>query len=594
MNIEKNKRNEWSWYDIDFVKAKEKVLEYQREITLAYEEKDLNRVKQLQDNLVGSWSGIYVAVQTVTTNKGRNTPGVDKVTWRTTSMKEQAVLELKALTRNPKAYKPKPVRRVEILKVGGKKRSLGILTMIDRAYQTLWNLALVPIAECVADERSYGRRPFRSAQDCLTYLWLILVPRRRITDNNPYTWVFDADIKGYFDNISHRWLLDNIPMNQVILEKWLKAGVMTQVDRNWIYTETKAGVPQGGPISSTIANMVLDGLQKLVQESTQDIIYRALKSELRQNGKRKSRRKMNVKTHFVRYVDDFLVICKSKKIIENRIVPVVEDFLQTRGLKLNLDKTKIISTKDGFNYVGFSVRMEKCRRTRHGTFLKIKPSQENIKEFKMKVKTIVRKYNEPAKLIQELNPVLRGWINYYKSVHSKRIFSSLDYYITQLLRIWAVRKYRGQNAEGKLRIFNNVFKRINGVKWRFVAKTEKGEVINTLVMMSKTPIERHFIAKDGLNPYKTDDRKVLLKKFVLNAQKKNVNRRMQDVAKQTKFVCAVCGEFLDIGNKSIKLHIHHVVRRSEGGTDHTKNLRVLHENCHMQVTHTKCYSNCKI
>jgi RNA-directed DNA polymerase len=585
MKIKRSKKMDW--HDIDFAKANQKVLDFQYRITLAYEDNDLNRVKQLQENLVQSWSAIYVAVRTVTSNKGGKTPGVDGIVWTTKSDKEEAATLLKKLTGRTQSYQASPVRRVEIPKADGKMRPLGIPTMIDRAYQTLWNLALIPIAECIGDERSYGARPYRCAQDSMTYLWLILVPRKRQRDKNPFTWVLDADIKGYFDNISHNWLLENIPMDKVILKKWLKANVEIKQNGNRTIIETNAGVPQGGPISPTLANMVLDGLQKLIEESTQDIEYKILKKEVRIDGKRKVERKVSVRTYFVRYVDDFLVICKSKKVIEEKIIPTVEEFLRIRGLELSSEKTKIISTKDGFDYVGFNVRMGKSDGSRHKVFLKIKPSKQNVKDFKAKVKAIIRKNTKATRLIQELNQVLRGWANYYSSVHSKRVFSTLDYYITGLLMKWAIRKYRGQNSGGKPRIYSKVFERIGNDKWRFVAKTGKGEVISVLIMMSKVPIKRHFIPPDGKNPYYKSDREAFIKNKVKNVKMRDVNRQIRKVAKRTGFLCAVCGEILDVGNTSEVLHTHHVLRKSCKGSDALTNLLVLHEECHMQVTHTQ-------
>lgn len=588
MEIKRSKKKKMDWHDIDFAKANQKVLDFQYRITLAYEDNDLNRVKQLQENLVQSWSAIYVAVRSVTSSKGGKTPGVDGIVWTTKNDKEEAATLLKKLTGRTQFYQASPVRRVEVPKVNGKMRPLGIPTMIDRAYQTLWNLALIPVAECIDDERSYGARPYRCAQDSMTYLWLVLVPRKRQRDNNPFTWFLDADIKEYFDNISHNWLLENIPMDKIILKKWLKANVEIKQNGKRTIIETNAGVLQGGPISPTLANMVLDSLQKLIEESTQqDIVYRILKKEVRIDGKRKVERKASVQTNFVRYVDDFLVICKSKKVIEEKIIPTVEKFLRIRGLELSSEKTKIISTKDGFDYVGFNVRMEKSDGSRHGGGLKIKPSKQNTKDFKAKVKAIIRKNTKATRLIQELNPVLRGWANYYSSVHSKRVFSALDYYITGLLMKWAIRKYRGQNSGGKPKIYSKVFERIGNDKWRFVAKADEGKVISVLIMMSKVPIKRHVIPPDGKNPYHKSDREAFIKNKVKNVKMRDVNRQIQKVAKRTSFLCAVCGEILDVGNTSEVLHTHHVLRKSRKGSDALTNLLVLHEECHMQVTHTQ-------
>jgi len=135
MNMMKIKRSKKrNWHDIDFAKANQKVLDFQYRITLAYEDNDLNRVKQLQENLVQSWSAIYVAVRSVTSSKESKTPGVDGIVRTTKNDKEEAATLLKKLTGRTQFYQASPVRRVEILKANGKMRPLGIPTMIDRAY----------------------------------------------------------------------------------------------------------------------------------------------------------------------------------------------------------------------------------------------------------------------------------------------------------------------------------------------------------------------------------------------------------------------------------------------------------------------------
>jgi len=286
-------------------------------------------------------------------------------------------------------------------------------------------------------------------------------------------------------------------------------------------------------------------------------------------------------------MDDFLVICKSKKVIEERIIPIVEIFLKTRGLKLNSEKTKIISTKDSFDYVGFNVRMEKTVDSCHKGFLRIIPSKQNVQNFKTKVKSIIRKNTKALSLIQELNPVLRGWANYYSSVNSKRIFSTLDYYITGLLMKWGIRKYRGQNSGGKPKIYSRVFDKIGNNKWRFVAKADKDQNINVLILMSKVPIKRHFIHLNGINSYRKSDREYLIKSKIRTIEKRNINRRVRQIATKTGFLCTVCGEILDVGNTSEVLHTHHILQKSRGGSDDLANLLMLHEKCHMQVTYTK-------
>jgi RNA-directed DNA polymerase len=336
-----------------------------------------------------------------------------------------------------------------------------------------------------------------------------------------------------------------------------------------------------------MVNYALDGLQNMVRECTIDILYRRLSDELRLDGRRRVKEKTHVKTYFVRYLDDFLVICKSKKEIINKILPKVKSFLASRGLSLRCDKTRVISTKEGINYLGFSIRMEKHRGSRHGVFLKIKPSKESVKKLRAKVKRIVRRSVNQGRLIRELNGVLREWGNFYKGVHSKRTFSSLDYYITHVLIKWSLKKYRGRISGGKETIYRKTFKKIDGVKWRFASMTATGEVKTVLIQLSKIPIKRHFIRRDDLNPFNHKHREILKRSAVTSARDKEIIHRLKDVAKKTGFLCRVCGELLDVGNKAETLHIHHIVPKSKAGSDDKKNLLVLHDHCHKQVTYTK-------
>jgi RNA-directed DNA polymerase len=565
----------------------QKVLHTQEKIVLAYEKKDLNRVKQLQKNLITSWAGVYVAVQTVTTDEDRHLPGVDGMTWSKKNDKEKAVLLLKRLAKYPEMYKASPVRRVEIPKADGNRKVIEVPTMLDRAYQVLWKLALEPIAECDADERSYGGRPFKGPQDSLTYLWLALVPRK-FAEGQLYQWVLDANIKKFYSNVSHDWLLDNFKLiNKSVLRKWLKSGTQVTINGKRKILKTNAGISQGGPFSCLLVNCALNGLQGMVKKHTSLIKYRVLSDELKKNGMRKVKQNMSLNAFFVRYKDDFLIICKSKKVINNVILPKVNEFLDLRGLSLSLDKTRIISTKEGINYLGFSIRLEKSPGSRHGVFFKIKPCKESVKAFKAKVKGIVRKYYNQTRLIQVLNGELREWGNFYKGVHSKRTFSSLDYYITGVLIKWSLRKYSGKDSGGKRTIFKKTFKRIGGVKWRFVSMTKEGKVEEILIQLSKIPIKRHFIQRDGLNPFKQEDREIIQRNAVRRARSKVINYRLRDVAKKTNFLCPVCGGILDVGNKAETLHIHHIVPRAQGGSDNTSNLLAIHDYCHMQITYTK-------
>ena len=219
------------WHDINWVKCHKKVKNLQTRIVKATAEGRWRMVRKLQQLLTRSFSAKAIAVKRVTENKGKRTAGVDGETWNTPAAKAKAIDSLKR-----RGYKSSPLRRVEIPKKNGKKRKLGIPTMKDRAMQALYLLALEPVSETTADPNSYGFRPERATADAREQCFKVLANRHRAG------WILEADIKGCFDNISHEWLLENVPLDRKILKEWLKAGVIY----NEKFTETETGTPQGG------------------------------------------------------------------------------------------------------------------------------------------------------------------------------------------------------------------------------------------------------------------------------------------------------------------------------------------------------------
>ena len=240
-----------AWDDINWPDVQHHVRRLTTRIVKAAQAGKHNKVKALQWLLTHSFSGKALAVKRVTENKGKNTAGVDKVTWKTPAAKTNAIGSMKR-----RGYSPLPLRRVFILKKNGKQRPLGIPCMIDRAQQALYLLALEPIAETTADPNSYGFRPERSTADAGEQCFKCLAKK------NSAKWVLEADIKSCFDQISHDWMVANIPTDKAILKKWLKAGFIYQ---NELFP-TDAGTPQGGIISPVAANMTLDGLEAMLGE----------------------------------------------------------------------------------------------------------------------------------------------------------------------------------------------------------------------------------------------------------------------------------------------------------------------------------------
>jgi len=361
------------WAEINWSYVQRQVKKLQARIVKATQESRYGKVKALQWLLTHSFSGKALAVKRVTENRGKNTPGVDNILLKTPTAKTNAITSLKR-----RGYNPLPLRRIFIPKKNGKTRPLGIPAMKDRAMQALYLLALEPVAETTADLNSYGFRPMRSAADAREQCFICLAGHNRAQ------WVLEADIAGCFDAISHKWLIDNIPVDTSILCKWLKTGIVYQ---NELFP-TDAGTPQGGIISPVLANMTLDGLEKALATAF---------PRAQQQG-----RKMNM----VRYADDFIITGKSKEWLEQEVMPVIVEFLKERGLSLSQEKTRITHITEGFDFLGWNMR-------KYDGKLLIKPSKASIRSHLSKVRKII-KANKAAKqenLIGLLNPVLRGWAN---------------------------------------------------------------------------------------------------------------------------------------------------------------------------------------
>ncbi|MCP4902367.1 MAG: group II intron reverse transcriptase/maturase [bacterium] len=451
-----------NWKAIDWRKVHNDVRRLQVRIAEAAREKRSGKVRALQWILTHSWHAKLWAVRRVTTNKGAKTPGIDGVRWRSSKKKIEAA---KALVR--KGYKPQPLRRVYIRKLNGKLRPLGIPTMHDRAMQALYALALEPVAEALADPNSYGFRQRRSTADALGQVFIALAK------SYSAEWVLDADIKGCFDQISHSWLIENIPMDTVVLRAWLKAGY---IDRH-MFHHTDTGTPQGGIISPILANMALDGLEDTIRQAVP---------------------KRGAKVNLIRYADDFVITGVSRKLIEETILPIVIDFLAQRGLVLSDEKTSITHIDTGFDFLGCNVRKYRGK-------LLIRPAKNKVTAFIRRTVEFIRSMRGSSAviLLRQLNAKLRGWSNYYRPFVSSETFSWVDYNIFHALRRW-LRRRLGRKSWKWL---TKRYYRFTGRRWLFSCSYRRADGtkhVLDLFRLAEANLYRHIKVQASAHAFDPD------------------------------------------------------------------------------------------
>jgi RNA-directed DNA polymerase len=453
------------WNQIDWKKAEREVKRLQQRIAKATMEGRWGRVRALQHLLTRSFFGKALAVRRATTNRGSKTPGVDQVIWKTTAHKYQAIHLLRA-----RGYNPQPLRRVYIDKRDKKaKRPLGIPTMVDRAMQALYLLALDPIAETNGDRSSYGFRPRRSTHDAIAQCFTLL------SRQNSPNWILEADILACFDNLSHPMLEEHIPVETTVLHKWLKAGYIEEAAIH----RTEAGTPQGGIISPVLANMALDGLQGHLE-----------KHFPRTHGRTRHC------VHLVRYADDFIVTSDSKDVLEQEVRPLVESFLRDRGLVLSEKKTVLTHIDDGFDFLGFNLR-------KYDGKLLIKPPKDRVLGFLRKIQEIINTHKAATvdHLIRLLNRKIRGFCRYYRHVVSSKAFAYIDSRIWRMLWRWARRRHPNKNSRWvRAKYFAPLHGRNDVFTGEYVTAKGQRKTLHIFTAMSME-IRRHPGVRQAANPY---------------------------------------------------------------------------------------------
>ena len=541
-----------SWESIDWTKANAYVKKLQMRIVKAQKSGHYSKVKSLQWLLTHSFYAKALAVKRVTSNPGKKTAGVDHELWTTPQAKLEAISKLKR-----RGYQPQPLRRVYIPKKNGKMRPLSIPTMKDRAMQTLYKFALEPVAETCADPNSYGFRPGRSTHDAIEQCFTCL------NKGKSPVWILEGDIKGCFDHIRHEWMLDNIPMDTQILEKWLKCGF---VDNKQLFPSTGEGTPQGGAISPTLMNMTLDGMERVLQER--------LPTRQHSNGKTHFN-KMN----FIRYADDFIITGESPELLKEKVLPVVKEFLAARGLQLSEEKTIITHIDDGFDFLGQNIR-------KYSGKLLIKPSKAAVKSFLANVRKIIKssKSATQEQLIRRLNPVIRGWVNYHRYVVSSETFSKVDYQIYKCLWQWAKRRHK---KKGHRWIAKRYWHHIDNRVWTFAvqlnqSKPKQEPEYLSLVYATNTKIIRFKKIVAEANPYDEgwngyyEEREG---ERMLNSTRGRA--KLLRIWRNQKRLCPVCSESIT-SDTGFKTHYEFV----ENGR---KVIFMVHPLCHRRLHHEQDY-----
>jgi RNA-directed DNA polymerase len=545
----RRRRHIEDWKSLPWKKMQRNVSRLQQRIYRAERRGDWKQVHNLQRLLLHSWSVRCLAVRRVTQdNRGKRTPGVDGVASLTPEQRMALIEELQSLS----DWTVDPIRRTYIEKRGTtEKRGLGIPTMRDRAMQALVKLALEPEWEAKFEPNSYGFRPGRSAHDAIGAIFNFIRFKSK--------YVLDADIEKCFDYIGHEALLKKLNTIQPIarlVRGWLKAGIVD--GDKMLFPE--AGTPQGGVISPLLCNVALHGLEvTLIAVSKR---YRIA---------------------VIRYADDLVILCEDLETL-TKAKEKAEAWLAEIGLRLKPSKTRVTHTLDeydgnvGFDFLGFNIRQYRVGKHRTRTYrgkpgfkTLIKPSRSAVKRHLHEIRDIIRRHRgaPQAALIAKLNPVIRGWAQYYRACVAKRVFSKTDQQVYEKLAQWA--QYRHRNKTGE---------------WHYQRywQRKKGRVsfcdgTSTLARHTDTPIVRHAKVRGDKSPY-DGDWPYWGQRLGRDPTKPT---RVTRLLKRQKGCCALCG--LHFAAEDIT-EVHH--RDGNRTNNRYTNLALLHGHCHDQ-THGKRY-----
>lgn len=458
------------WSAIDWQTVEGDVRRLRQRIFTASQAGDLKRVRNLQKLMLRSRANTLVSVRRVTElNAGRATAGVDGMVVLLSSVKVDLA---DWVQHNSDPWQARPVKRVYIPKRGstGKRRPLGIPVIVDRVLQARVVNALEPEWEARFEPRSYGFRPGRGCHDAIEAIFHVARganPQRR--------WALDADLAAAFDRIDHDHLLSHLgtfPAREQIAG-WLKAGVI-EAGR---FAPTEEGTPQGGVVSPLLLNVALHGMEQAAGVRYQQTGLRAGQT-------------VPGSPVLIRYADDLVALCHTRHEAE-QVKARLAGWLAPRGLTFNEGKTRIVTLDDGFDFLGFTVRRQSGK-------LLIKPSKAALRRIRERLRTEMRALRgaNAAMVLGRLNPIIRGWAAYYRTVVSSEAFSALDRHLWRLTYKWAKHGHPNKSKHWIVNRYFGAFNRSRRDRWVF-GDRDSGAYRTKFAW---TSIVRHRMVKGGSSP----------------------------------------------------------------------------------------------